>query len=229
MFAGYKQKSFRGVLQNCFLSSLIGRGAKILFLRCDGTLLRCTFLNTFRSLSWKFSAGLSRLLSRCPKYIFWEKNSDFARNTSGRWTKVFQQGFKTAFCRKFTLTIWENCFSAFALITEVICQQKCFCQSLQNFNSIGRKNIWVIFFQLEQRFFGVREKKFGTHARTSFHVSRGIFWQNSWRALKEQCSAVFSETAFFIKWRTFLENVVGVQPESFSILRKSYSTLSLKL
>ena len=184
MFAGYKQISFRGVLQNCFLSSLIGRGAKILFLRCDGTLLRCTFSNTLRSLSWNFSAGLSKLLSTCPKYIFWENFSDFALNTSGRWTKVFPQGFKTAFCREFSLTILEHCFSAFALITEAIWQQKHFCQSLQNFNSIGRRNILVICFRLDQRFFGVWEKKFRTHARTSFHVSRGIIWQNKLAGLE---------------------------------------------
>ena len=168
------KKFFKKVCQNCFLSSLIERGAKTPFLRSDGILLRCTFLNTFRSLSWNFSAGLSKLLSTCPKYIFWENFSDFARNTSGRWTKVFQQGFKTAFCREFSLTILEHCFSAFALIIVAICQQKELCQSLQNFNSRGRKTILVIFFRYEQRFFGIWGNVLGTLARTSFHVSMGL-------------------------------------------------------
>ena len=50
-FAGFKQKVFSDVCQDCFLSAPNGKGAKTTFLRTDGTLLRCTFLNTFRSLS----------------------------------------------------------------------------------------------------------------------------------------------------------------------------------
>ena len=178
MFAGYKQISFRGVLQNCFLSSVIGRAAKTPFLRCEGTLLRCTFLNTFRSFSWNFSAGLSRLLSTCPKYIFWEKNSDFARNTSGRWTKVFQQGFQNCILkgvqpnnlRKLSFSI---CFNFWRHLSA-----KMFLPEFSNSQFKWPEDYFGKIFPIGAKIFWSSRKKFGTHARIFFHVSRGIFWQN---------------------------------------------------
>ena len=71
--------------------------------------------------------------------------------------------------------------------------------------------------------FWILRKSFRKTCQNFFpRIQGNFFGRRSLRALREKSSAVFSKTAFFIKWRIFPENVVGVQPESFSILRKVF-------
>ena len=151
-FAGFKHKIFSDVCQNCFLSSLIGRGDKTPFFKVRRNTVEMYVLEHFPQFKLKF----------------------------------FSRVYKTAFCREFSLTIWEKFFSAFASTIVAICQQKWFCQSLQNFNSRDRRNILGIFFRLQQRFLGVWEQNFGTHARTSSTCPGEFFGRISLRALRER-------------------------------------------
>ena len=151
------------------------------------------------------------------------------RTVPGRLPDVERKVFKIAFTREFSLTIWEKCFSAFARIVLAICQQKGCCQSLRNFNSRSRSNILVKFSRYEQRFFGFWKQVFGSFARICFHVSRGSFWYEKLADLRGKCSAVFSKTAIYIKWRTLPGKIVGVQPKNFWILRENFPALSSKL
>ena len=84
--------------------------------------------------------------------------------------KVFSRVVKTAFCSESSLTIREKCFSEFAWIILALCEQNFFNQSCQNFIPRGRRNILVMFFRYEQRFFGFRAKS----SRNTFQI---FFWR----------------------------------------------------
>ena len=200
MFAGYKQKSFRGVLQNCFLGSVIGRGAKTPFLRCDGTLLRCVFLNTFRSLSWIFSAGLSRLLSTCPKYILWENFSDCARNTSGGWAESFQQSCQNCFLQGVQPNIFGKVFFRFCTTYCKTLWEKVFQPESSNLQFTWPKEHLVNIFPIWAKIFLILSKKISEHLPELLFTCLGeCFAKLSLQVFRGKSSAVFSKTAFYIK------------------------------
>ena len=155
------------------------KGVPKLFLRSHGTLLRCPFLNTFRSLSWNFSADLSKLLSTCPKYLFWEKFSDFARNTSERSAKVFQQGFQTCILQGVQP---NNLGKVFFSICSIYCSHlsaKMFLPDSSKLQFMRPEERFGNIFPIRAKiFWSSRKKVLGTPARSSFHVYRGILLQN---------------------------------------------------
>ena len=162
--------------------------------------------------------------------MFRENFLEYARSTSGRWAKVFRQGFQNCILHgvqhnSLRKVIFSNCFKYFSLFSEIM-----FLPESSQLQFTWPEEYFGDIFPFGEKIFWSLRKKNSQHMPEFLSTCPGdLFGRISLRALRGKSSAVFSETAFFLNWRTFPENVVGVQPESFSILRKGFSTLSLKL
>ena len=177
-----------------------------------------------------FRQGCQILLSTCPKYVFWKDDSHCARKTSGRWAKGFQKGCEICNLQWVQPNSLGKVFFRICLQHFSTLWAKFFQPESSKLHSTWPEEHFGNVFPIWAKIFRILSKKFSEHlSDLLLTCTRDFYCKRNFRTFGAKCSAVFSKSVFYIKWRTFPEKAVGVDSESFCILPKSYRALSSKL